>query len=150
MAAETLLLHIARGFVVEIIQAALANADHPRMLGGGDNIGHAGNITLARLLRMSAHRAPDLGKPLGDGFLHRRLMQTRADGDHAGHASTLGPGDDLGLILGGEMVEMAMAVDDHAGRSSLRNSGAGGGSAKPPGSGVASAARLRASSGTPS
>ena len=92
-----------------------------------------------------------LDKPVGATSTHavsrlKRIYNARK----AGHAGTLGPVDDFGLILGREMVEMAMAVDDHAGRSSLRNSGAGGGSAKPPGSGVASAARLRASSGTPS
>ena len=71
--AEVLLLHVARGAVVEVVEAGLADADHPRMLGQrGDGFG-VGNRRFRGVVRMDADGAPEVGLRLGQ---RRKALRT--------------------------------------------------------------------------
>ena len=65
VAAEILGLRVARGLVVEVVQAGFADADDARVVGlGGDLLGRR-QRALAGVVRVDADGAPDLGVALG-------------------------------------------------------------------------------------
>ena len=67
MRLEALALRRAVGLVVIIIEAALADRDHPRMIGGLDQRGGAEVGMRVGFVRVDADACPDVGLALGDG-----------------------------------------------------------------------------------
>ena len=86
MPAEALLLHLARRLVVEVVQAALADADDPRMVGQRQQLRHARQ---RRLADAAADGRPPCPRPLREALGQRpdrrRLVGADADRDHALH-----------------------------------------------------------------
>ena len=116
MPAEDLLLPLARAVLIEIIEARLADADH---LGMHRQLHQPcrPRIGLAlRLVGMDTDGAPDIAETLGDGPHPLELRQPGADGDQGSHPRPARAGHDLIELAGeGFEIEMAMAVDEHAG-----------------------------------
>ena len=157
MGTEVRLLHVARRAVVEIVQAGLADADDPGMLRQrGDVLGRR-DRRLGRVVRMDADGAPEIRLGLG----HRRQACATAPGvvpmvtisptpAAAARASTSGT---FGL---GEVVEVAVGIDQHQTLRRPARRSAGTRPAAPAGpcrrgSGVGqSRPAARASAGTPS
>lgn len=114
MDTEILRLNIARCLVIEIVEPGFADADHARMqrhLGDRLRAGHARLAT--GIVRMHADAGEHAGIALGDGDRGFRLVHRGADGHHALNPGRVGAGDD-GLAFGlGEVVEMAMRIDQH-------------------------------------
>ena len=152
MVAEILGLSLARGLVIEVIQAAFAKPDDARMVGQCGERLRPRQFPLPGIMRVDANGAEHAIKTLRQRLHLLGLGEARADGDHAANAGFLGAGNDIGDFRLDVIIEVAMAIHQHqaASISILRNSGLGGGSAVPPGSGVASAAKSRESSGTAS
>ena len=120
--------------VVEIVEAALADRDHARVGGELDQRCRIVEAFLAGLVRVDADGAEDLGPALGEGDADRPAGALGGDVDHAADAGGLRPLDHAGLVLGeARIVEVAVAVDDHAASGSTwrGKTPAGGGRAVP-------------------
>jgi hypothetical protein len=108
-------LPAARRQIIEMVEAALADGDNPRMPRQLQERGRIVETLLAGLVRVDAHRADDLGPALGEFDADRPAVALRSDVDHEAHARRASAGDHPGLVLGeARVVEVAVAVDDHA------------------------------------
>jgi hypothetical protein len=111
--AEHLGLDVARAQVVVEIEAALADAHHPRVgghahQGGGVEVGG-----LLSLVRMGADRAPDV-RLVGQGAHGRIVGHPVADVDHQGDAGGAGAGDDRRAVrVELRRMQVDVAVDQH-------------------------------------
>ena len=154
--AEALGLLLARAVLVVEVEAGLADADDLGMARRLDQAVGRALPLLLRLVRMNAHRAPDIGMAFGDRAHLVELVEPRADGQHAGHARAAGARQHARLVAGKlGKVEMAVAVDQHqlaafAGSTKRGNTPCGLGSAVPGTSSRSKAANALAPAGTAS
>jgi hypothetical protein len=154
--AEALGLLRARAVLVVEVEAGLADADNLGMAGRLDQAVRRALPLLLRLVRMNAHRAPDIVVAFGDGAHLVELVEPCADGQHAGHARATGARQHARLVarkLG--KVEMAVTVDQHqlaafAGSTKRGNTPCGFGSAVPATSSRSKAANALPPAGTAS
>ena len=108
-------LPVARGKVVEIVEAALADGDDAGVSGELEQRCRVVEALLAGLVRVDADGAEHLGPALGQGDADGPARALGGDVDHSADAGRLGPLDHPGLVLGeARVVEVAVAVDDHA------------------------------------
>src|SRR5690606_12392428 len=154
---------VAGAVVVIVIEPRLADADDAGVRSAAHDLGDGG-ARLLRLVGMDAHGAEDVVMAMRDVAHGVEFGQPRVDGQH--HLNTGGAGArrHVGLVLGEPgVVEMAMAVDQHALRPQACRAAAssvtmrgkmpwGAGSAAPAARRPASPTRLnaRASSATAS
>src|SRR5262249_42395781 len=114
MGAETFDLLGSRAMLVVEIQPGFTDADYLGVVRGLDQPVGAALPLHFRLVRMDAHRAPDIGVPFGDRPHLVELVEPRADGQHARNSGRTGARQHAGLVARklGE-VEVAVAVDQH-------------------------------------
>ena len=112
--AEALRLRLARGVVVMIVEAGLADRHHLRVGGKAHQLGRGDVQFFRRIVRMGADRAIDLVERFRDFKNLWKLPDPGRDRHHAPDPGSEGAGDD-GLPLLGEIgeVEVAVAVDQH-------------------------------------
>ena len=104
---------VARGAVVVIIEAGLADPNAFGMSGEGAHGVEILRIVPGRLMRMGADGEEDVVIALCDRDHARRLRHFGADGDHALDAGGAGALDNPVEVLGEVgKIEVAMAVDD--------------------------------------
>ena len=107
-------LHVARTVVVEVIEAALPDADHLGMRGPRHEPTRTVEGLLGRPVGMHPDRAVDAGIRLGDRQHLLEGAKAGADGLDDGDASRLRPGDHGIALLGQRRkVQMAVAIDQH-------------------------------------
>ena len=112
-AGGTLRLHLARRLVVEVVEPALADADDARMVGQRHHLGRAACPPLPGIVRMDADGAPDIREAFRQCLHRRRLGDAHADRDHPADPGLAGTPDHV-LDLGfGEVVQVAVAIDQH-------------------------------------
>src|SRR3712207_5747729 len=99
--AKALLLRLARGLVIEVVEARLADADDPRMVGERhDCLDRGQPVPLAGIVRVDTDRAPDIRETLGERLDLRGLTDPCADGDQAADPGLPGARDDaLDLLV---------------------------------------------------
>ena len=130
--AKARLLPRAVAMVVIIVEAAFADTHHARVLRAFDQLGGIDMRMRVRLMRVDAHRRPDVRLALGGGDDRIPFAFARGDVEHRGDAAFPRPRQDRRLILGQPLViQVAMAVGEHqasasAGTSRRGKAGVGG------------------------
>ena len=116
--AEDLLLHVARGMVVVVVEADFADGDDARMLGEALHAVEVGGGEQARLVGVDADGSVNPGVALGewDGAGEVVGAIAIADGEEGADAGVVGALDG-GVAIGGELgaVEMGVGVEEHGG-----------------------------------
>ncbi len=113
MGPEAGLLHVARRSIVEIVQAGFADADDPLVAGErGDGFGRR-DRRFGRMVRMHAYGTPEIGLRFDHRRQSLRLRQCGADGDHLADAGGGRTREDVRTFGLGEVVEMAVRIDQH-------------------------------------
>ena len=114
MRAEHALGDLARAAVVMIIKTRLTNADAARVLRQRDQLFEGRLGLLMRLMRMRAHREPDIVIGFGNRAIAVVTADEGRDGDQPSHASGFrARNDSVAFFCELGKVEMAMAVDQH-------------------------------------
>ena len=113
VAAERFLLLVAGGFLVEVVEAGLADGDDFGMAAQGDDGVGFGERVFADAVGVDADGAPDPVPALHELDELAGLAHAGPDGDHLGDAVRRGPGDQVVAVGGFEHVEMTVRVDKH-------------------------------------
>ena len=118
MRPKTALLRLGRAVLVEIIQPRLPQRHDLRMSRQFDQFVRGNPVFLIGVMRMGSDRAIDVRKSLGDRKQSAQAPHPRRDGDDTLDPGGVGPCHDGVEVIGeiGE-IEMAVAVDEHVGRS---------------------------------
>ena len=120
MADEALALHITRGVVVVVVEPGLADGDHLRLRGDGDEIGGRHVGFLGGVVGMRADRTVDAVVAIGQRLQRRKSPDPGRDRHHGLDPGGTSPVDDripIRFEIG--EIEMAVAVDQNARHPSL-------------------------------
>ena len=99
MGAENLRLHVARAVIVMKIESAFADADHLRLLRQFQQVARGQVRVFARLMRMRAHRRPDIAVRLGQRVNRVEIRDAVADIQHQPNARLTRTRDDRLAVL---------------------------------------------------
>ena len=116
LAAEDTLLHVARRKVAEEVEAHLAQPDHARLAGQALHLLEVGLGSRGGVVRVNAHRGPDIRVPVRQGHRGPIGLAIRSNGHHAPQPGGAGAIEHCVQILGEiRKVQVRVSVEQHHG-----------------------------------